>query len=103
MPQSLVKNYIHITFSTKNRVKIINKSIQKDLFSYLAKICNELECYAVEVGGVEDHVHILCQLSKKVTLIKLLEDIKRSSSKWMKTQGDDYKNFYWQIGYGSFL
>ena len=102
MPQSLVKNYLHITFSTKHRVTIIKKSIQKDLFAYLAKICNELECYAIEVGGVEDHVHILCSLSKKITLIKLLEEMKRSSSKWIKTQGVDFKNFYWQIGYGAF-
>ena len=102
MPQSLVKNYLHITFSTKGRVPLIGKSIQEKLYEYLAGICNDMECYAIEIGGVEDHVHILCLLSKKMTLIKLLENVKKNSSKWMKTQGEQYQNFYWQIGYGAF-
>ena len=102
MPRSLVKNYLHITFSTKGRESFIDKSIQKKLFAYLAGICNKMECHALEVGGVEDHVHILCLLSKKVALVKLLEEVKKNSSKWMKTQGEKYQNFYWQIGYGAF-
>ena len=102
MPQSLVKNYLHITFSTKGRKPTIDKSIQKKLHAYLAGICNKMESHAIEVGGVEDHVHILCLLSKKIALIKLIEDVKKNSSKWMKTQGNQYQNFYWQIGYGAF-
>ena len=80
MPQSLVRNYLHITFSTKGREGLIDKSIQEKLYAYLAGISNKMECYAIEIGGVEDHVHILCSLSKKITLIKLLENIKKSSS-----------------------
>jgi len=102
MPQSLVKNYLHITFSTKGRKNLIDKLIQPKLHAYLAGICNQMECYAIEVGGIENHIHILCLLSKKVALIKLLEDVKKNSSKWIKTQGNQYQNFYWQIGYGAF-
>ena len=65
-------------------------------------ICNELECYPVQIGGYYDHVHILCSLSKKITVMKLLEEIKKSSSKWIKTKGDEYSGFYWQDGYGAF-
>lgn len=54
------------------------------------------------MGGYQNHVHILCQLSKKIALMKLLEQVKVHSSKWMKTKGEIFNNFYWQDGYGAF-
>ena len=102
MPQSIVKNYLHITFSTKKRKPILDKQIQSKLYSYISGICSSLESYAYQIGGVEDHIHILCNLSKKITLIKFMEEVKKSSSKWMKTQGENYHDFYWQDGYGAF-
>ncbi|MFK8007267.1 MAG: IS200/IS605 family transposase [Saprospiraceae bacterium] len=102
MPQSLVKNYIHLIWSTKNRKPIIDKKIEKQLYAYIAGICNKLECKVLQIGGIEDHVHIICELSKKIPLIKLLEEAKSHSSKWIKTKGDQYQNFYWQNGYAAF-
>lgn len=102
MGQSLVKNYVHITFSTKYRVRSIREDIQEELFSYLGGICKNLECYPIQIGGYLDHVHILCNLSKKIALMKLLQEVKSHSSAWMKTKGEDLKNFYWQDGYGAF-
>jgi len=102
MPQSLVRNYLHITFSTKNRVALIDGSIQDELYKYLGGICKNNECNPLIVGGHYDHVHILCLLSQKIALMKLIEEIKSHSSKWIKTKGENYANFYWQNGYGSF-
>ena len=102
MGQSLVKNYLHIVFSTKNRKPFIDEDIENELYSYLAGICNKLECYPIKVGGYTNHVHVLCNLSKKMTLVKLMEELKSHSSKWIKTKGDKYSNFYWQDGYGAF-
>lgn len=102
MGQSLVKNYIHIVFSTKQRVPMIHHLIEDELYSYLGGICKEMECHPIKIGGYTDHVHILCMLSKKVALMNLLEGIKSHSSKWMKTKGTELKNFYWQNGYGAF-
>ena len=102
MGQSLAKNYLHIIFSTKNRQPFIHRSIETELHSYLGGICNSLESFPLKIGGYDDHVHILCLLSKKITLIKLMEELKSHSSKWMKTKGDVYKTFYWQDGYGAF-
>jgi REP element-mobilizing transposase RayT len=65
-------------------------------------ICKNLECYPVIVGGYIDHIHILCMLSKKIPLIKLLAELKAHSSKWVKTKGQKFSNFYWQDGYGAF-
>lgn len=102
MGQSLVKNYVHIVFSTKYRQPLIQQSIEPELYSYLGGICNKLECQVLKVGGYTDHIHILCMLSKKITLAKLVEEIKKNSSKWIKTQDKKYSNFYWQDGYGAF-
>jgi REP element-mobilizing transposase RayT len=102
MPQSLSRVYVHITFSTKHRRKFIDKEISEELFKYLGGVCKALECNPLKVGGYRDHVHILCTLSRKITQADLLEEIKKRSSKWMKTKGDKYHDFYWQNGYGIF-
>lgn len=102
MSQSLTKIYIHTTFSTKGRIHLLNEQISLELYSYIGSICNSLECYAVKIGGTSNHIHILNLLSKKITLIKFIEEIKKSSSKWLKTKDEKLHNFYWQNGYGSF-
>jgi putative transposase len=102
MGQSLVKNYLHIVFSTKHREALIHEPIQNELYAYIGGTCKDLECYPIKIGGYTDHVHILCMLSKKIALVKLLEEVKSHSSKWIKTKDDKLKNFYWQDGYGAF-
>ncbi len=95
MGQSLVKNYVHIVFSTKYRQPLILKSVEEELYNYLGGVCKALECWPVKIGGYYDHIHILCLLSKKIALMKLLEEVKSHSSKWIKTKDDRLKHFYW--------
>ena len=102
MGQSLVKNYVHIVFSTKNHVPFIQPPVDEELYHYLGGICNNLECQVLKIGSYVDHIHILCMLSKKIALMKLVEELKSHSSKWMKTKGRNLEKFYWQDGYGAF-
>jgi putative transposase len=102
MGQSLVKNYVHIVFSTKYRQPLIRSPYEEELHSYLGGICKNLECAPIIVGGYTDHIHILCRLSQKITLMKLVEEVKSHSSKWIKTKHESLRNFYWQNGYGAF-
>jgi len=102
MPQSLSKVYVHITFSTKHRQNLIDNTISERLYEYLGGICKGLECNPIKVGGHRNHVHILCLLSRKIAQMKLLEEVKKQSSKWVKTIDKKYNNFYWQDGYGIF-
>ena len=102
MGQSLSKVYVHITFSTKRQYPFIDESIENSLFEYLGGVCKGLKCNPIQIGGYRDHVHILCSLSKHITQIKLLEEIKKSSSKWIKEKGVIYSDFYWQDGYAIF-
>lgn len=102
MSQSLSKVYVHVTFSTKNRRSLIDDNIKTILFEYLGGICKGLDCNPVMIGGCKDHVHVLCLLSRKIPQMKLLEELKKQSSKWIKTKGENYSDFYWQDGYGIF-
>lgn len=102
MSQSLVKNYIHIIYSTKNREPWLDNRILKKLCNYSAGILQNKDCFPLAIGGHYDHVHIICNLSKKIALVKLLEVVKTNSSRWIKDQGSKYEYFAWQNGYGGF-
>ena len=93
---------MHLIFSTKHREPLINPPLEAELHAYLGGICNKLDCTVIKVGGYKDHIHILCMLSKKIALMKLIEEIKSHSSKWIKTKRSGYEKFYWQNGYGAF-
>ena len=102
MPQSLVQVYLHIVFSTKNRKPFLKDNIREKTHAYLAGACNNLGVDAIRIGGIEDHVHICCRMSKELAISKLIGELKRESSKWVKTQGSSFGDFYWQSGYGAF-
>ena len=103
MPQSLSKIYIHLVFSTKNHQPFIDEQIQPELYAYMAKILyDECSSPAKIIGGVEDHAHILLNLSRTCTVAHLVEMVKKRSSKWIKTKGEKYRAFQWQTGYGAF-
>lgn len=102
MSQSLVKNLIHLVYSTKNRKPWIPKEVRKGLFAYQAGIFKDLESPAIKIYGVDDHVHALFSLSKNYALKTVVEEVKKGSSKWMKTEGPKNSKFYWQAGYGAF-
>lgn len=102
MAQSLVKNHVHIIFSTKYRNDFIDEDIEVELYKYVAAICKDLESTAIQIGGTDNHIHILCLLSRKIALMTLVQKIKAYSSKWIKTKGPKYENFFWQDGYGAF-
>ena len=102
MPQSLAKNLIHLICSTKDRDPCLSPEILANLFKYKAGILKEWKSPALVIGGVADHVHVLFCLSKNHSLVKVIEEVKKGSSKWMKTQGPEFRAFHWQAGYGAF-
>ena len=103
MPQSLARVLLHITFSTKNREPLIVNSVKERLFHFLGGVCRECECQPIQIGGYNDHVHVLCALSRKMAIMTLVEHLKRSSSKWIKEIApEECGQFYWQEGYGVF-
>lgn len=103
MSQSLIKVYVHIVFSTKHRKPFLrDDDFRERTHRYLAGACRNLHCPTLLVGGVQDHVHLLCTLGKTVDIAALIRDLKRDSSKWIKTEQPSLADFHWQNGYGAF-
>lgn len=102
MPQSLSKLHIHLIFSTKKRQPLISDAIRGSLHNYMAVVLQNLGCPPVLINSVNDHVHILFELARTVTVSKVVEDVKKASSKWIITQDPCFSKFAWQAGYGAF-
>lgn len=103
MSQSLAQIYLHIVFSTKKGQTFLkDPEFRERVHAYLHGICDNHESPALRVGGTEDHVHILCRLARTLDVAKLVRELKRSSSKWIKEESSRFRDFYWQQGYGAF-
>lgn len=102
MPQSLSFLLVHIVFSTKDRAPVLDAKVLPSLHAYLATVARGADCECYRVGGVADHVHLAVRLSRTFTTAKLVEELKTSSSKWLKTQSPELAAFSWQRGYGAF-
>ena len=103
MPQSLSAVYVHLVFSTKERRPfLVDRTQRAALHAYLGGISKTLECPSLIVGGVEDHVHMLCRFGRTITQANWVKELKRVSNGWLKEQGPGFADFEWQGGYADF-
>ena len=103
MPQSLADVVLHIVFSTKNRTPFLKSpELREHLNAYIVGTLENLGCPSVITRSVEDHIHILCHLSRTVSIAELIKEIKIASSAWLKEQDPRLADFHWQAGYGAF-
>jgi REP-associated tyrosine transposase len=100
MSQSLSQIYLHAVFGTKHRYPWITSSIEEDVYRYISGICKGLKCPVHKIGGMEDHIHILFELSKTESPMDVVKKIKANSSKWIKKKHPTCEKFSWQKGYG---
>ncbi len=91
MSQSLSKLFVHIIFHVKDSNETyIRKSDYTKLHAYIGSIIKDNDSIPIIINGTQDHIHILCVQSKNIAISKLVEEIKRHSSRWLK----QYDNFY---------
>jgi REP-associated tyrosine transposase len=102
MAKSFFQMYGHLIFSTKDRIKILDDNIRDRVHAYMASIFRNMDCPYVHVGGAEDHVHVLFDIGKTHLPVKIIGKVKKETSKFIKTVDDEYRDFYWQNGYGLF-
>ena len=100
MPQSLAKILVHVIFGTKNREPTIHPRVRSELHAYVTGILRNLRCPSIQTGGTADHLHTLLVLARTQNIADVVEEMKKSSSAWMKQRG--VKDFFWQAGYGAF-
>ncbi|MFT4588704.1 MAG: putative transposase [Limisphaerales bacterium] len=87
MPQSLSAVYIHLVFSTKDRRPFLrDESLRESLHGHLGEVSKKLDCPPIRVGGVEDHVHLLCRFGRTITQAEWVKELKRVSSAWLKEE-----------------
>jgi putative transposase len=103
MAQSLSRVLVHIIFSTKERFAfLVDIELRNRIHRYIAQVFNEHDAPAIEVGGTEDHVHILFLLSRNHEMSEIIRKAKANSSSWVKTEQGFLSKFEWQGGYGAF-
>ncbi len=102
MPQSLSNLLTHLIFSTKNREPWLKEGVASEIHPYLVGVLSHLCCPSIQTGGVSDHVHLFFRLSRTKTVAEVVECVKTSSSKWVKSKDPELASFRWQSGYGAF-
>ena len=102
MPQSLSNILVHLIYSTKNRERLITDVIREELHRYAAAILKSCDCPALLINSVEDHVHTVFVLARTAAISDVVEEVKKSTSKWIKSKDASFSRFYWQSGYGAF-
>ena len=99
---SYIISYVHYVFSTKGRQPIITQDLRDRLWPFLGGISRQNKMKAVEIGGVEDHIHLLLSLPSTISIAKAAQLIKGGSSKWVHDTFPEHRLFGWQVKYGSF-
>ena len=102
MAQTPTSCVIHFIFSTKNRTPILTPAVEPELFAYIGSITRNMDSPLLAANGVSDHIHLLISMDKKVSMSNLMENVKKDSSKWLKTMGREFAEFHWQDGYAGF-
>ena len=92
----------HLTFHTKNSEKVLHNSGNEELFKYIWGVIKNKKCRLYRINGVEDHIHIVCDLHPTIALTDLVKDIKVSSSIWIKQRGIYPLFSNWAESYGAF-
>ena len=94
--------YLHIVFSTKNRIDLIRPEIENRVWKYLGGIARNHKMTAIQVGGIENHVHALVGFPTTISPSQAAQYLKGGSSAWIHQEFSDLKKFAWQDGYGIF-
>lgn len=102
MANTYTSLFYHFVFSTKNRQKWISKEIENRVWSYVGGIARKNKCAALQIGGIEDHLHALILSSPVYAPSQIGQFLKGESSKWIHEEFQDLRGFGWQDGYAAF-
>lgn len=101
MPQSLSSVTIHLIFSTKDRIAFLSSSLRAELYAYLSTVIRNSGSVAHRIGGTDDHIHLAVSVGRTISVSQLVEHIKVTTSRWIKTKDATLASFSWQRGYAA--
>ena len=90
----------HFVFSTKNRTPWISPNIEEVLYPSLHQTITGLDGKIIQLGGVEDHVHVVCAIRPKYSVSHVIGRLKSESSGVIHHAG--LPEFDWNDGFGAF-
>lgn len=93
---------LQIVIRTKRNTRVLNDEGSYDLYNYMSGIINGKKCKVYKINGVEDHIHIICDLHPSLAIADLVKEIKVSSNHWIKKTGLFPGFTEWASGYGVF-
>jgi putative transposase len=93
---------IHLVFAVKNRDALILPEWELDLHKYIHGIIEHRGHKSMAINGMSDHIHMFLGQKLSDPIPKLVEEIKKASSDFIKTQRLSKFSFNWQNGYGAF-
>ena len=102
MANTYTQIHIHAIFAVQNRLSLIQKQWQDELYKYISGIITNNGHKLLQIGGMPDHVHILLGMRPIQSLSDLMQDIKGNSSQWINKKQFVRGKFLWQEGYGAF-
>jgi putative transposase len=102
MPSTFTNLLYHIVFSTKQREPLITEDFREELYKYIGGIIRAEGGILIEIGGIEDHIHLLAKIKPSVSISEMLNKIKANSSKWINENDKAPRRFQWQEGYAAF-
>lgn len=94
--------FFHIVFSTKNRQEWIDAEIENRVWAYIGGIARKHNCIAIQVGGIEEHIHALVLAPTTHSPNQIAQFLKGESSKWIHEEFPKLSKFSWQDGYSIF-
>lgn len=94
--------FYHIVFSTKHRQNFIRQEIENRIWAYIGGIARKHKFTAIQVGGIENHIHALIMATPIFAPSKIAQHLKGDSSKWIHVEFAELEKFVWQDGFGAF-
>jgi REP element-mobilizing transposase RayT len=102
MANTYTSLHYHVIFSTKNREPWLAPDIEQRVWSFIGGVARTHKMTALQVGGVEDHVHALVTAPPTIAPAQIAQYLKGDSSKWIHEAFSSLRSFGWQDGYGGF-
>jgi REP element-mobilizing transposase RayT len=102
MANTFTQIHIHVVFAVQNRMSLIQKAWQEQLYKYIITIIQKHGHKVLSIGGMPDHVHVLFGFRPTQALSHLIQEVKRDSSEWINQQQLTMGRFSWQEGYAAF-
>lgn len=100
---TLWRLYYHLVWTTKNRQPLITSNKEQQLYNYILRKAQALNCQIHAIDGIEDHIHIVVTIPPSLAVSEFVKKIKGSSSHHLNHSSNTSSDkFVWQEGYGVF-